>query len=72
MESKLTIGQVIALSHYLSEWPEKWDFQRIIDALRRGSKKIHIAGDFEHFWETHVADKIEGLAKDIDLLTTKK
>lgn len=67
MSEKLTLGQVIALGHYLSEWPDKWDFQGVLDALRRESKKVRIASDFDNLWETHVADNIEYLAQEIDL-----
>lgn len=64
---RLTKGQRIALSHYLSEYPTRWGFQRIIQQLKAENDLISIAEDFDNLWETHVADNIEYLAQEIDL-----
>lgn len=72
MNEKLTIGQIIALGHYLCEWPENMSFKEILSEITKEHEGIVVAEDFEHFWAQHVSDNVEGLAHAIDLLTVRK
>jgi hypothetical protein len=56
-----------ALGHYLSEWPENWSYEDVVDELEHGNeeRKVWMTEFYQDYWPETIAIEIKELKKDM-------